>query len=244
MGGAWTGVPAGEPPRLPAVSGVKTRRLLTSLAREVLSGEYPAGSRLPSARELGDRHDVSRTVVREALAALQSAGYVTVRPGAGVFVADRPPVGPEPDRSAAPAFAVPGDPALAGAREAVELGVLAVLPARPDAGRLAEAAGCLARMRAARTPWDPAGFLRAALDFHPALAAATGNPVVVAVTEQLVAGVRAAVPALARGYREADAGEALAGHEELYAALAAGDPDRAAGCVRRHYRGTPPACLS
>lgn len=51
------------------------------------SGQYRAGDRLPSERELSTSLQVSRVAVREALKVLESAGRVRIRHGAGVFVA-------------------------------------------------------------------------------------------------------------------------------------------------------------
>jgi len=57
-----------------------------SLRRAIASGKYGPGDRLPSEVELTEAHGVSRTVVREAVAALRSDGLVEVRQGAGIFV--------------------------------------------------------------------------------------------------------------------------------------------------------------
>ena len=57
-----------------------------SLRRAITTGKYRPGERLPSEIELTETHGVSRTVVREAVAALRSDGLVEVRQGAGIFV--------------------------------------------------------------------------------------------------------------------------------------------------------------
>lgn len=54
----------------------------------ILRGILKPGERLPPERELADRFGVSRPSLREALQALQAAGLVASRRGAGVFVAD------------------------------------------------------------------------------------------------------------------------------------------------------------
>ncbi len=54
----------------------------------ILRGVLQAGKRLPPERELAERLGVSRPSLREAIAALQDAGLLVSRPGAGVFVAD------------------------------------------------------------------------------------------------------------------------------------------------------------
>src|SRR5215213_8462456 len=53
------------------------------LAMTIRLGVYPFGSTLPPERELADRLDVSRATLREAMAALRSAGLVETRRGRG-----------------------------------------------------------------------------------------------------------------------------------------------------------------
>lgn len=67
-------------------SGSLVTQVGESLRQAILSGQYSAGDKLPSEHELTETHGVSRTVVREAVAALRSDGLVEVRQGAGIFV--------------------------------------------------------------------------------------------------------------------------------------------------------------
>ncbi|ELM63049.1 DNA-binding transcriptional repressor UxuR, partial [Salmonella enterica subsp. enterica serovar Enteritidis str. CDC_2010K_0956] len=46
------------------------------------------GERLPPEREIAERLNVTRTVVREALIMLEIKGLVEVRRGAGIYVLD------------------------------------------------------------------------------------------------------------------------------------------------------------
>src|SRR6059058_329321 len=57
------------------------------LAAEILGGQLPPGARLPTEQEMVAAMGVSRTVVREAVAALRADGLVVTRQGAGAFVA-------------------------------------------------------------------------------------------------------------------------------------------------------------
>src|SRR6201994_2036992 len=56
------------------------------LAEQIMSGKLPAGAKLPSEQEMMRGMGVSRTVVREAVAALRARGLVVTRQGAGAFV--------------------------------------------------------------------------------------------------------------------------------------------------------------
>lgn len=62
------------------------KRLSEELRRAILAGEIKIGEKLPSEARLTELHAVSRTVVREAIAALRSDGLVEAHQGAGVFV--------------------------------------------------------------------------------------------------------------------------------------------------------------
>lgn len=62
--------------------------VLGNLARDILSGTYPAGSLLPREPDLGAKYGVSRTVIREALKVLAAKGLVSSRPRVGTMVCD------------------------------------------------------------------------------------------------------------------------------------------------------------
>ncbi len=60
----------------------------------ILSGGIPAGTRLPASRKLAEELGVSRTTIVAAYDQLIAEGFVTSRPGSGVFVSDVQPVEP------------------------------------------------------------------------------------------------------------------------------------------------------
>lgn len=65
-------------------------RLAQRLAEQISSGALPPGAQLPTEHQLALAHQVSRTVVREAVHQLRSRGLVVSRQGSGVFVAPPP----------------------------------------------------------------------------------------------------------------------------------------------------------
>ncbi|THH35077.1 FCD domain-containing protein [Aliishimia ponticola] len=71
---------------------VQSEKLSTAVVRQIeeliLRGILRPGERLPAERELADRLGVSRPSLRDAIAELQTAGLLSARPGAGVYVAD------------------------------------------------------------------------------------------------------------------------------------------------------------
>ena len=66
------------------------RRLFQDIADRIVDlireGAFPPGSRLPGERELSERFGVSRVTIREAEIALQAAGWIRIKTGAGVYV--------------------------------------------------------------------------------------------------------------------------------------------------------------
>lgn len=63
-----------------------TDEVVERIAGEIRSGRLVAGARLPTELELMTALGVSRTVVREAVAALRAEGLVVTRQGSGAFV--------------------------------------------------------------------------------------------------------------------------------------------------------------
>ena len=76
-------------------SARSSRTTLTEAAQQelrqaIVKGTYNPGSQLPTEEELGEILGVSRTVVREALRALEDEGLITRRHGVGTFVRNHP----------------------------------------------------------------------------------------------------------------------------------------------------------
>lgn len=64
--------------------------IAAALTKEITSGHYRPGDKLPTEAALSARFGVNRHTVRHALSALAERGLVHSRRGAGVFVAQRP----------------------------------------------------------------------------------------------------------------------------------------------------------
>src|SRR6516165_4362503 len=64
--------------------------LIERLSAQITAGELKPGAQLPTEPELIAATGVSRTVVREAVAALRAEGLVVTRQGVGAFVAETP----------------------------------------------------------------------------------------------------------------------------------------------------------
>jgi GntR family transcriptional repressor for pyruvate dehydrogenase complex len=71
-----------------------SRALFEQLAERIKSGKLAPGARLPTEEALTRAAGVSRTVVREAVAALRADGLVVTRQGVGAFVSAAPQQAP------------------------------------------------------------------------------------------------------------------------------------------------------
>lgn len=72
-------------------TGNLVTRVSGELKQSIQSGEFKPGTKLPSEAKLTEAFGVSRTVIREAIAALRADNLVDARQGAGVFVLEAQP---------------------------------------------------------------------------------------------------------------------------------------------------------
>ena len=73
-----------------ALDPIISKRLYQQVAervrRQIETGKLTAGDRLPAEKDLAQQLGVSRPTVREALIALEIAGFVEIRTGSGTYV--------------------------------------------------------------------------------------------------------------------------------------------------------------
>ena len=98
-----------------------------SLACSIVGGEVEPGSTLPPERDLADRYDVSRLIVRQAIHRLADLGLVRVRQG-GATVVNDPALADDPRVSVlALRFSPERESQLAALRERQVVGSLSML---------------------------------------------------------------------------------------------------------------------
>lgn len=147
--------------------------LFEQLAGEIRAGRWKPGARLPTEQELAQAARVSRTVVREAVAALRNEGLVVVRQGAGAFIPAEPTRAPfrlDPDRLQSLDQAIHVMELRLGAE--VESAGLAAERATPAQRKAIQAAFKAMAQAAGRGE----GAVDEDLALHRAIAEATGNP--------------------------------------------------------------------
>src|SRR6058998_473734 len=149
-----------------------TGELVARLADDITSGRIPPGARLPTEQELIAATGVSRTVVREAVAALRAEGLVVTRQGVGAFVPEnaRRPLRIDFD-PLSPLRAVLDVMEL---RTGIEIEAAGLAAARASTPQIRNIVRCLDAIDAALKRGEDA----IAQDFalHCSIAGATGNP--------------------------------------------------------------------
>lgn len=148
------------------------------LATAIRLGVYPRGSTLPPERDLADRMGLSRATLREAIAALRAADFVTTRRGrGGGTVVSYQPKAPSAGRAPAlgPRSAQLRDTLVF--RRVVEPGACGIAAAR-DLTERQRAFLNQAHEGVARAS-EPAAHRQADSRFHLAIAAVTESPLTV-----------------------------------------------------------------
>ncbi len=75
---------------MPPHTGRSYHEVAADLRAKIRDGTYPAGSRLPTRRQLAEQYDVGTTSVDTAMMLLRAEGLVRGHPGKGVYVAESP----------------------------------------------------------------------------------------------------------------------------------------------------------
>ncbi|WP_442947389.1 FadR/GntR family transcriptional regulator [Novosphingobium sp.] len=78
------------------------KRVAHTMIKEMQSGAYSIGDRMPAERDIAVKLGVSRPVVREAMLAMEVLGLVEARLGAGTFVLRLPGENDEPSFTVSP----------------------------------------------------------------------------------------------------------------------------------------------
>jgi GntR family transcriptional repressor for pyruvate dehydrogenase complex len=210
-------------------------RVAALLSREIETGGFQAGHRLPTEQQLADRFGVSRNVVREAVAQLRADGVIEARQGVGAFV-----LAPEQraairiDRDALK----DGDnmERLFELRCILEAESAALAAVRRTPEHLAAIKVALDRM-SGEERWED-GSIEADLAFHREIARATGNGYIHTFISFICEQIRRSIH-YARAVNplhdlvDVNVGE----HVLIYEALVAGDAEAAAAAMRAHIIG-------
>ncbi|WP_329216244.1 GntR family transcriptional regulator [Streptomyces sp. NBC_01485] len=200
--------------------GAVRERVLGTLRQEIISGRLRPGDRLVE-RELADRFGVSRVPVREAIRALVAEGFVLFE---------------TPRRTVVRRLSPTDVQELFELREALEVYAAGLAAARATPEDLAELRELLASAASATEAGDAEAITAVNTRFHDRLLAMAGNTLLISVMEP----VGGRLQWLTR--RNEEWPQLLTEHQDLYDAIASGDPERARAHALSHvqanYRST------
>ena len=208
------------------------KRLYHTVARGILdmidSGTYPPGTRLPGERDLAEKFQVSRVVVREAEISLEAIGRLEIKVGSGVYVLDK---------QASIGLALPSISPfeLTQTRLLFEPECAALAAKLITDEEIAELEGTLDRMMSA--PVDSPDGERADMDFHLLIAKATGNEANVFFLQTLWR-MRTEIESVKRVYSaicHEDSSHRVNEHSEIMDAMRRRDPSAARAAMQKHF---------
>ncbi|WP_423193254.1 FadR/GntR family transcriptional regulator [Cupriavidus sp. H18C2] len=154
-------------------------RIAQALRDDIAAGRFATGERLPAEAALADTFDVSRPIVREAIALLKADGVLVTRKGSGAYVSETP--GGQVWRLAS---APDGGPTLAQLfelRRVVETACAEMAALRRTEVDVAAMRDALAAMQ--RHADDFPSAAAADIAFHHAIAQAGHNPCFTGLTD-------------------------------------------------------------
>ncbi len=220
----------------PVRAGNAFEETVERLLQTIKLGVVAHGEKLPPERELAAQLGISRVTLREAIRALQDAGYLDVRRGryGGAFVVYEPP-NPRTD-DLRRAVNEMGQSDLEDAltfRMAVECGAVQVL-ACTELG--SEQRATLAHRLAEVNEAAPGDYRRLDTAFHLAIAELTGSALLAGACADArlrVTDLLNAIPVLRPNIQHA-----AVQHAAIVAAILARDPDGARRAVAEHLEGT------
>lgn len=228
--------------RLMPLDKAKTYELVVrQIKAEIFAGRLRPGDRLPGERQLSELLQVSRPSVREAIRILQAMEIVRSRPGtgasSGLIVSTQPSRALKDLLGIHVALSSYSVPEVMDVRLALEEQSVRRLALRVDTVDLTPIRSSLERM--SEPGIDRGTFHDLDTQFHVELARGSDNALLADLMVALRESVRRPMDeAFAHDGQWAERQKALVQeHVEIFDAVDAGDPERAAALMRRHIEG-------
>ncbi|MFI0720142.1 FadR/GntR family transcriptional regulator [Streptomyces sp. NPDC021224] len=201
------------------------------LREQIVSGQWPVGTRLPGETALAAQLGVGRSTVREAVRALAGAGLVRSRQGAGVFV-----ISTEPDEDFGTRLRRAAVADVYEVRAMVEVQAARLAAERRTEADLAGLEAALTARRAA-AGHGAAAFVEADIALHASVVTAAHNPVLTDLFAQFAPVLREGLVELV-SLLALPPGDGDASHTALVEAIAGRDGDEAARVLRAEFAST------
>lgn len=209
-------------------------RLGDKLLGLIASGAWKPGYRLPSERELGEAFGVSRTVVREALKALEARGVLESLTGSGVYVrlADSSMVSRSLQTYIQLSNQADFGIRLNEVRRVLEVEIAALAAQRATLEQRAQLREICNQMRSGNS--SPQQMAQLDFRLHITLAEATQNELFKVLLAPLIDQLLDQITSTWEGYGPRPVETVLNQHEAVVAAVEAGDPELARQAMVKH----------
>jgi len=204
--------------------------IVDEFVRLVADGTIKIGDRLPSESELAEAWGVGRSSLREAFRMFQLLGVVESARGRGTVLVNAAPLFMLTEWSRFTGAGAVAD--IVEARLVLESAVVRLAAERATTDDIERVGETIARGRAAIG--DSEASIQASLDFHTAVAAATGNQTLLLVTRLLRSLYHQSTYLSRRN--PANYASLLQDHEQILEAIMSHDPEQAAQCTASHLR--------
>ena len=210
-----------------------SRQVFDQLKEQIVKGQWPAGTKLPSEHELSKQLNVSRVSVRAALQMLVALGLLETRHGEGTFV--RQLSGDIYLNALFPLLALTQTNIfdVLEYRRVMDPGVVVLATERASAEDLAELERIYHHMEESRE--DYKAFAHADLDFHLTITKATKNPIFIKVNTIIRDIINASMEGIVRALGIRDG---LHYHRQIFQALQNRDASKAEQLMREHVERT------
>lgn len=208
-------------------------QIVEQIEASVVNGTLKSGDQLPPERELADSFGVSRTAVREAIKTLREKGLVEAFPGRGTFITNQTAQAMRDSIARiARSAQTDGFGHLVEVRELLEPAIAARAAASAGEDDLSAMREAVAAMDAALDKVD--AYIEADLDFHLALAEASGNPVFLTLIDSIVVLLREQRSRISFVPGGPERGQFH--HKRILAAVEARNAEAASEAMRQHMK--------
>lgn len=212
-------------------------RVVSAIRAEIDSGRLAAEARMPTEQQLAEQLNVSRSVVREAVAQLKADGVLIARRGLGSYISKTPN---------GTVFRFPSNTGHRSELEQmfemrlwIETQAASIAAQRRDEADLVRMRKALQDMHEQRSDFAAAAL--ADVEFHRAIADASKNDYFVAFHDFLrgqLASARQTAWENSAARLVGGSADASREHQALYQAIADGDRTGAAACAEAHLRAS------
>jgi len=223
-------------PKKPIFKPLPSKRVFEEISDQIKdlihSGVFKPGDKLPPERDLSRQFNVGRMAVREALRVLEDSGFIYIKQGSngGSFIKEPEPTSVSKSLTTFAQLSNITLEQLTEAKLAVELAIIESVIQKITDKDLTELGQSIEEAKRALS--NGAIPLSYNMDFHLALARATGNPL---FESFLTAIMNLLIGFLGKGKpEEENITEHIKSHETLYRAIARKDVNKAKQLTKKH----------